>query len=223
MRKSGKSYKEIVDALRIPKSTLSSWFSNEEWSGKIAEKLQGAAAKKSTARIVELDRIRGERLRQAYEEAGREARDELETLKYNPLFIGGIMLYWGEGDKASRGTVRFTNSDPKMITYYVHFLRHACGIPIERIKANVLIYPDHEEKVTKAFWARSSGIPWENFTKSVRIEGRHKVRKLRWGVCNVTVSNTYFKVKMLEWLNQLPHRLMDPGYYENIASFDGHQ
>jgi hypothetical protein len=169
---------------------------------------------------MELDRIRGEHLRRAYEDAAREARVELEKLKYNPLFIAGMMLYWGEGDKASAGNVRFTNSDPAMIAFYVHFLRHACGIPEGKIKANVLIYPDHEEMVTRAFWVRTTGLPRENFKKSVLIKGRHKTRRLSWGVCNVTVSNSYFKVKMLEWLNQLHAQLMNPSYYANMATFE---
>jgi hypothetical protein len=221
MRKTGKSYRQIKAALKIPVSTLSEWFSNEEWSKQIAQKLQQESAAAGKIRLQELDKIRGAHLIRAYEEAGKEAREDLERLKYNPLFIAGIMLYWGEGDKATPRSVRFTNSDPKMVTFYVHFLKNACGIPVEKIKANVLIYPDHEEMVTRAFWIQKTGLPRENFNQSVRIIGREKVRRLRWGVCNITISSSYFKVKMLEWINQLPDQLMNPSYYENIGQFAG--
>lgn len=218
LRRQGKSYREIRDALKIPLSTLSEWFRDEAWSAEIAKRLGAEAQKISKARIMALDKVRGEHLKRVYEEARTEAALELQQLKYNPLFIAGIMLYWGEGTKGGFGA-QFSNSDPEMINFYVKFLRDACGIPIEKIRAHIIIYPDHEEKTTRAFWAQSSGIPWGNFTKSVLIQGRHKVRRLSWGVCMVTVSSTYFREKMHVWLKTLPRELMNREYYENIRSF----
>jgi hypothetical protein len=220
LRREGKSYREIREALKIPLSTLSEWFRDEAWSAEIAKRLSVEAQKQSTIRIIELDRIRGQHLDRVYAEAREEAKQELQKLKYNPLFIAGVMLYWGEGSKGSFSGLKFVNSDPLMIEFFVRFLREACGIPIGKITANVLIYPDHEEKTTRAFWAKSSGIPWENFTKSVLIKGRHPVRRLSWGVCNVNVLSTYFREKMLVWLELLPRELMKREYYENIRSFE---
>jgi hypothetical protein len=130
------------------------------------------------------------------------------------------MQSWREGSK--RGSnVQFTNSDPAMIRFYVSFLRDACGIPLAKIRARLIIYPDHEEKGTRAYWARVSAIPWENFTRSTVIQGRHKVRRLTWGVCTVTVSSMYFKEKMDIWLKALPEELMKQEYYENIGRPEG--
>lgn len=221
MRKAGKSYKEIRRELRIPLSTLSEWFSSQEWSKAIAERLRKEVQIASTARIIELDKIRGAHLKRVYEEAREEAREELETLKYNPMFIAGVMLYWGEGNKASRHNLMLSNSEPALIKFYVSFLTQTCGIPMEKVRGHVLIYPDHDEKLTRAFWAKSSGIPWDNFTKSTLIQGRHKVRRLTWGVCMVTVSSAYLKEKMLVWLKMLPGELMDKQYYANIATEAG--
>ena len=39
LRKKGKSYSEIKYLLNIPKSTLSDWFSKEEWSELIKDKI----------------------------------------------------------------------------------------------------------------------------------------------------------------------------------------
>ncbi len=217
MRRAGKSYREIRDALKIPVATLSDWFSKEEWSKAIEQRLRAEAQVVSTARMIELDKVRGAHLIQAYAEARKEAADELQKLKYNPLFIAGMMLYWGEGDKTPKRNLKLSNSDPELIKLYVEFLTRACGVPMARISAHVLIYPDHEEMVTKAFWSRFSGIPSQNFTKCVTIQGRHKVRRLTWGVCIVTVSSTYLKEKVLTWVKLLPKELMDARYYEKIA------
>ena len=84
--------------------------------------------------MVELNRIRGQHLSRAYADARLEAQSELSALKYNPLFIAGMMLYWGEGNAATKNGVVFSNSDPDMIKFYVLFLTRACGIPLAKIK-----------------------------------------------------------------------------------------
>lgn len=216
LRKQGKSYREIHKELRIPVSTLSDWFNKEEWSSKIREHLSLMSREASTARIVALDKIRGQHLARAYEAARAEARKEFLLLKYDPLFISGIMLYWGEGAKDPKQGVKFTNSDPKMVRFYVQFLIKSCRIPIEKIKAYVLMYPDIEEKTGRAYWSKMSGLPWENFTKSIVVQGRHTTRRLGWGVCTISVSSTYFKQKILEWMTLLPEELLRKEYYENI-------
>lgn len=216
LRKMGKSYKQIHAELRIPVSTLSDWFAGEEWSQKIRTRLTQEASVLHTARIIELDRIRGQHLARAYEAAREEARREFQTLKYDPLFISGIMLYWGEGTKNPKQGVKFTNSDAKMVRFYVEFLRKSCQIPVEKIRAYVLIYPDIEEKVSRAYWSKMTALPWENFTQSIVIQGRHATRRLGWGVCTISVSSTYFKQKVLEWMKLLPDELLRREYYENI-------
>lgn len=216
MRKTGKSYREIRDALKVPLSTLSDWFGKIGWSQDIAKKLAVRAQIQHTARIVELDKIRGQRLARAYEEARTEAREDLEILKYNPLFIAGLMLYWGEGDKATKAQVRLANTDPKLIKLFVFFLQKVCNIPKEKIGVSILTYPDIDDKTNRQYWSEISGIATEKFLKSVLIQGRHKTKRLGHGVCSVYVSSTYFKAKMLEWLKLLPKELMNLRYYENI-------
>jgi hypothetical protein len=161
--------------------------------------------------------VRGEQLSRLYEEARVEARREFELRKYDPLFIAGVMLYWGEGTKSPKQGVKFTNSDPEMVSFYVQFLRRSCQIPIRLIRAYVLIYPDIEPKTAQAYWVKKIGLPWENFTKSVHIKGRHATRRLGWGVCTVSVSSTYFKQKMLEWIDLVPGELLGKAYYENMS------
>lgn len=216
MRSHGKSYNEIRDALKIPKSTLSDWFSEEGWSDKIKKKLTDAAYIRHSIRMKELDRIRGIHLERVYEEARQEAVEEFVQLKYNPLFIAGIMLYWGEGDKLTGHSTRLSNTDSRLIGLYVTFLQKACQIRQEKIKANVLIYPDLEPQNCINYWSAESGLPVCNFTKCITIQGRHKTRRLSYGVCMVNVSSTYFKTKFAKWLEMLPQELMGKEYYASI-------
>ena len=216
MRRQGKSYSEIHGVLRIPKATLSDWFSGADWSRDIRKKLTTAADIVSTERIRKLDQIRGEHLKKVYKEARREARKEFVELKYNPLFIAGLMLYGGEGDKRTRGQVRLCNTDPELVRLFVLFLKKVCQIPVEKIKGSVLIYPDLDADECTDYWSAKSGIPRNNFQKCVTIQGRHKKRKLSHGVGNAMVLSTYFKEKVLEWLRLLPRELMGKKYYASI-------
>lgn len=216
LRLNGKSYNEIHAALKVPVSTLSDWFSKIDWSKDMAKKLAAAVQKHHTARIVELDKVRGAHLKRVYEEARKEAKVDLIELKYNPLFIAGLMLYWGEGDKLTDHSTKLSNTDPGLIRLYVSFLKRACRIPEQKIKAQLLIYPDLNNKECRSYWARESGIAPTQFTKSTTIQRKHKTRRIKYGVCMVNVSSTYFKVKILEWLRSLPEELMNEAYYANI-------
>ncbi|RJR14350.1 hypothetical protein C4585_00375 [Candidatus Parcubacteria bacterium] len=218
MRKSGKSYNEIIAALKIPKATLSDWFSTVDWSKEVKARLITKSIETSSIRMRELDRVRGLHLKRAYEEAHLEAREEFQELKYNPLFIAGLMLYWGEGDKRSDYATRLVNTDPDLIRLYVFFLKNACQIPDNKIKAFITIYPDLIPQNCLRHWAESSGLSEGSFSKCVVIQGRHKERRLSYGMCTISISSTYFKEKMREWLTLMPQQLMDRGYYENIAA-----
>ena len=168
-------------------------------------------------RIQRLNRIRGAQLRKAYRDAAIEARQEFQALKHHPLFIAGIMVYWGEGDRVSGHGVRIANTDPQMMRLFVVFLRHVCQIPMDRIHAWVLVYPDLDAKRCREYWAEHSGIPIHNFTKCITIGGRHKTNRLHYGVCNVGISSKYFKQKILVWLERLPAELLSRRYYAGLV------
>jgi len=208
LRKKGRSYNELVDILKIPKATLADWFSNEQWSKQIKSRLADKVIEISTARMVDLNKTRGLQLDKAYLQAKVEAAKELENLKYNPLFIAGLMLYWGEGDKVTNGSVRLSNTDPGVIRVYTTFLREICAIPVSKMRGHILVYPDLDKESCLNYWSTESGLDRQYFVKCVTIQGRHKTRRLGYGICSIYVSSTYFKTKMLEWLKLLPIELM---------------
>jgi len=160
-----------------------------------------------------LNAIRGRHLTRVYGEARKEARKEFEHLKLHPLFIAGISIYWEEGDRASKNNVRLSNIDPAMIRLFVRFLRGVCGIPVKKLWAYLLIYPDLKESECKNFWIKRSGLSKNNFTKSITIQGKHKTKRIRYGVCTAGTSSTYLKEKLRVWLELLPKELARKEYY----------
>ncbi|HYD93082.1 MAG TPA: hypothetical protein VEB18_01335 [Candidatus Paceibacterota bacterium] len=217
LRKSGKSYKEIEKELGIPRATLSAWFSGEAWSADLREKLQAAAREKSRVRVAGLAKVRGRRLREAYEQARVEARTEFETLKYHPLFIAGMTLYWSAGTKAARNQVRFSGANPETIKIFITFLTRVCNVPQNQVKVALLSYPDADDPSIRRFWSFASGIPLSQFQTTVIVQKVPKVKRFAGGVCTVIVSSGYLRQKLGEWLNLLPKELMNGQYYENIS------
>ena len=213
LRRSGKSYNEIKQILRVPKSTLSGWLHKTYWSNKVRKELLEKNREQNTIRIRKLNKIRGSHLKRLYAEAHKEAKEEFEQFKFHPLFISGISIYWGEGDKLSRGTIRVANVDPLMIKLFVKFLNEIYGIAKTNIRASILIYPDLNEIRCREFWIKQSCLPEKSFKKSILIQGRHKTKRVRYGVCSVWICSTYLKEKMMVWLNTLPKELIKGEYY----------
>ena len=164
----------------------------------------------------DLSRIRGQELKRACEEARVEAIREFELLKYEPLFIAGLMLYWGEGDKVTRHRVRLTNTDPQMIKLFARFLVIICNISFERMQAQLLLYPDLSDTELKKYWSDATELPESSFRKTTIIQGRHPTKRLEQGICIILVSSVYLKIKILEWIHLSAKQLIDDKGCENI-------
>lgn len=213
LRKIGKSYNEIRRLVNIPKSTLSDWLRGYYWSKTLSKNLDKKHRQANIVRIRYLNRVRGKHLKRLYRVGRKEALEEFESLKYHPLFIAGVIAYWGEGDKVSRFGARIANTDPAMIRLFVNFLRHVCQIEFRRIRASILLYPDLDSILCKKYWVTNSGLRNSSFGKSTVIHGRHKTRRVRYGICNVGISSAYFKQKLLIWVDLLSKALISKKYY----------
>lgn len=217
LRRAGKSYNEIRRELGAPKSTLSGWLKPYKWSKKISLSLAEASKEKNAVRIRHLNKIRGKHLENLYKQARTEAYEEFEKLKYHPLFIAAVAIYWGEGDKSIKQGLRISNVDPAMIKLFTNFLLHICQLDNDKIYAWLLLYPDLDEKECKNFWIKKTSLINDNFNKSIVIKGRHKTKRVQYGICNVGVSSRYLKEKMLVWVELLPKQLLNKKYYAEVV------
>lgn len=208
LRRKGKSYSMITNLLKVPKSTLSGWLKDEKWSVEIKASLNKNAKIQSAIRMRQLGKVRGKELDNAYAEAVKEAEKEFEYFVRWPLFVAGLCIYWGEGEKTSKHMIRVSNIDPGLVKVFIGFLIHVCGISKKDIRYSLLLYPDLDEDACKQFWVSHAGLLRENFNKSARIRGRHKTKRLRYGVCNVSFSSSYLKKKIGVWLAKLPNELV---------------
>ncbi len=207
LRRQGKSYNEIAATLRVAKSTLSLWFRGHDFSIAIKETITAQAQIGHTERLRSLNQVRGDTLQAYYEKAVREAAVELQTYITNPLFVSGVVAYWGEGDKTTPSIVRLANTDPQMITLFIQFLLTYCDVPKEKIRGALYIYEDLDEATCKDYWSKHTGLQY--FHKTMVLPSRHKTKRLPYGTCTVLVSNTYLKRKLLLWIDQLPQIVLN--------------
>ena len=201
LRRSGKSYKQIRDELGTPTSTLAGWFKHEPWSQEIKNRLSAEVSLSNPKKLELMAQANRERRKLKHEEYRTAAVKEFEKLKDDPLFLAGIMLYWGEGEKQQKSSqVRLGNSEPEMIKIFYLFLTRSLGLEPDKIFARLLLYPDLVDSVQKNFWSKVTGIPLERFKKSIYIKGREPKKRLSYGVCTVVVSSRSLKERILKWL-----------------------
>lgn len=120
----------------------------------------------------------------------------------------GIGIYWGEGTKVSKHSVRVANTDPDMLKSFIQFLKIICGVDHKKIRYSLVIFNDMNADIAVQYWARELGISGVSFGKIVSIptqgKGTYK-RKSKYGVCTVTVSN----IKLKSWImDQIQQRAM---------------
>lgn len=196
LRLEGKSYKEIEHDLGIPRSTLADWFSDQEWSKDIKQKLISSMSNKLSV----AQKRRWELWR---EEAREEARQNFQSLRNNPLFIAGLMLYWGEGDsKIENSQVRIANTDPRMLRLFLNFLLDIGNADFPRIRSVMHLYPDLNEDLCRQYWSDSMGIPQKQFIKTQYIVGKHPTKRLGYGVCQIIYGSRKLKEKIYIWIDR---------------------
>lgn len=209
LRKEGKSYAEIAAALGVPKGTLSGWFRGEAWSAEIRDRKTEEVHKGVRGRMEALNAARGTRLKEGYERAREEAAREFVRLKKDPVFVAGVALHLADGDRSARYQVRLGSSDPELLAAFVRFLTGPSGVPPEKVRAHLIVYPQTDEVSARRFWGFATGVPFERFMKTTVLKGREgRGPRFGNGICTIIVSSAYLKEKMGVWGKLLLTELM---------------
>ena len=217
LRLQGHSYNEIQQILKVPKGTLSSWFTNlqlsSEAQARIKHRVYAGALRGLIKRNQHQTHLAIQRMRDTRTKAMKEImRIDLEELK-----IIGVVLYWAEGYKRAitrngreltHHGVALSNSDPRLICLFLRFLREVCGVQDEKIHAEVRIFEHMSEKQVLAFWQKTTSIPKQNFGKtyygiSKSSLGKKPFNRLPYGTISIRVNNTNLFHKIMGWIQGL--------------------
>lgn len=97
------------------------------------------------------------------------------------LQLAGALLYECEGTKLRRDlrykntyiyAIEFTNSNPKIISLFLRFMVKELKIDIAKIKGQLFIYPDLDQKQVMRIWSRKTGIPVVQFQKIIMLKAK---------------------------------------------------
>ncbi|MBZ9569862.1 hypothetical protein KJA16_03045 [Patescibacteria group bacterium] len=135
-RKRGYSYSMISGKLGLAKGTLSYWLQevpykpNKEVIKRIGLARMKSAQFKHNQKIVNIATMR------------KLAKRELGKLTKRDLWLLGVGLYLGDGNKSSGESVRVINSDPEIIKVAMGWFREICGLKNKNFTPSVHLYPD---------------------------------------------------------------------------------
>ena len=202
LRKQGKTYREIQKILGISRSTLCDWFKNEAWSTHIKKLNNAKQIILSKERLQKMHEARNIILQKKYEQVEIDAETEFEIYKNNTLFMAGLMLYAGEGDKLDKSSIRLANIDFNIHKTFLKFCEKFLKVEKNSVKFATLLYPDLDVNQCRKKWSEELKIPEVNFYKTQIIQGKLKTRKLHFGVGTTIILSSFLKRKIIFWIEK---------------------
>lgn len=199
-RRRGFTYSEIAKICGVSKGTVSNWLADKKFSKQVAKDNAEKAARENSRRMQLLNNARKAERKILYTEAVRAAEVEYKHYRNNPLFIAGLMLYVGEGDSKDSGKIRISSSQVSAHKIFLRFAAGFLGVPKDKIRFWLLLYPDHNAETVSRYWSRKIGIPLSQFHKYQVIQGTSSKRTLQYGTGNTIIVSTVLKRKLQKWI-----------------------
>jgi transposase-like protein len=191
-RLEGAPIKEIARRVGVAPSSVSRWVRDIKLTSAQEEELlrrNPAYNRQISGTGVQAANRRAERI--AYQTAGRNL-----ALRGDSFHVAGCMLYWAEGEK-DRNALRFYNSDPAMVRFFVFFLKKYFDLQDGEIKITCNLFADHvqRQREIEQFWLEAAQLPEGSLGKSyVNMYSRHskkkRINRLPYGTVRVTVCRT---------------------------------
>ena len=184
LRRLGLTYSEIRSIIPVPKGTLANWSQSVTLTDAQVAAIRDRTGP-NTQRGIPRDTQRNRRL-----EIGTirsEARQFAEANLCDPHFVGGVVLYWGEGSK-TQNFLDLSNADPAALRTFIRWVRQYLDADAEFV-LSMHLHEGNSETAARKYWASAVGIPGIRFTKTfIKPPGTgHRKNHLEHGVCRVRV------------------------------------
>jgi hypothetical protein len=69
----------------------------------------------------------------------------------------GLGLYWGEGNKRSKHSIRLGNTDPALIRWFMKFMMDRFGIKKDEFRLQLQIFTDIDPERALRYWIQELG------------------------------------------------------------------
>lgn len=118
----------------------------------------------------------------------------------------GIGLFWGEGNKVNKNSVRLGNSDPELVKYFLTFLRRLYKIDESKLRFGLQLFSDIPKNKALRYWSKQLGVPKSQFQKVIVSRSMNKGtyrKKAAYGVLTIYFSNTKLRDIIISAITEL--------------------
>lgn len=211
LRKRGLSYSEILKKVPAAKSTLSLWLRSVGLSRRQKQRL---TEKKLASVRRGWEKWHEQRLNLT-NEINLKAKSEIRKLTPKEFWLIGIGLYWAEGTKEKERNVgqgvSFNNSDPRMIKFFLRWLKEILRIKDDDIKFEIYIHENSQNSIDKVkrYWAKITNNDLDKFRyiyfKKNRVRtNRKNIGDTYYGLLRITVrKSANLNRKISGWIEGL--------------------
>lgn len=175
-RQKGVSISDIATHLKVSKSTVSTWCKDIVLSTEAIETISRVSKSKSTkSLLLYTESLRVKRQQNIIASAAM-GKKKVGKLSERDIYCIGLGLYWGEGYKRGGQEFGFTNSDPRMIKFYIIWLQTTFKVSSADLIARVSINSSHQSRVEEVerYWSKTTGISRTQFTKISLLQSQSK-------------------------------------------------
>ena len=161
LRRLGLTQGEIRELIPVPKATLSYWCQEIDLTQNQIEAIRARTGPDARMGIpVDTQWRRREEIGRIREEARRFA----EAHFYDPFFVAGVVLYWGEGSK-TRNDFSLSNSDPAALRVFIAWVQRYLA-PNAEFVLSMHLHEGNDEPSARAYWRQATGLKNGEFTKT---------------------------------------------------------
>ncbi|MDA2978953.1 MAG: hypothetical protein O3B42_04225 [Actinomycetota bacterium] len=199
LRRLGLTYSEIQTIVPLPKGTLSLWGKEVELSPSQVESIRQRTGPHN---FVGVPRDTQARRRHEIEHIRSEARSFAESHLDDARFVGGAVLYWGEGSK-TRNFFDLTNTDPAALRYFIRWVREYMDASAE-FKLGLHLHEANDEAAARRYWSEALNLPSAVYGKTyIKPAGTgHRKNHLPHGVCRVrTLRASNYWQRVMVWID----------------------
>jgi len=176
LRKDGCSITDIAKLLRVSKSTASYWCREIILTEKQIERIAKKSEHHATHALLKAAETQRQKRLLATAQAEKIGMSDVGRLTQRDILMVGLGLYWGEGYKKGSQELGFTNSDPRMVIFYMKWLQRCYGIQKVDLIFRVTINDAHVFRIDDVlrFWSKTCDVPLTQFTKTSFVHATQK-------------------------------------------------
>lgn len=205
LRLQGASYSQIKKQLGVSKSTLSGWLRKYPLPPERIKELRDHSEVRIENYRNTMRAKRASRQTQVY----LKEKSSLIPLSKKELYIAGLFLYWGEGAKTTQSATSLSNTNPKIVKFFVYWLKEIIKIPTSKIMVKIHLYSDMNISQETKYWSSILKLPTTQFKKPYIKQSTLSgltYKSFGHGTCNIMVYSRDLTEKIIQGINVISDR-----------------